>query len=85
MKSNNHKYAIGVDYGTNSVRALIADLADGAELASAIFSYPSGEDGVIVSAKDPQLARQNPADYLVGFLATVAFAIVLAAAACQGK
>ena len=45
MKAKQKQYAIGVDYGTNSVRALVVDLADGAELASATFAYPSGEDG----------------------------------------
>ena len=45
MKAKQKQYAIGVDYGTTSVRALVVDLADGAELASATFAYPSGEDG----------------------------------------
>ena len=81
MKARQKQYAIGVDYGTNSVRALVVDLADGAELASATFAYPSGEDGVLVSAKDPQLARQNPADYLAGFLDVVAKAVKQAARA----
>ena len=81
MKAKQKQYAIGVDYGTNSVRALVVDLADGAELASATFAYPSGEDGVLVSAKDPQLARQNPADYLAGFLDVVAKAVKQAARA----
>ena len=47
MKAKQKQYAIGVDYGTNSVRALVVDLADGAELASVTFAYPSGEDGVL--------------------------------------
>jgi L-ribulokinase len=32
------QYAIGVDYGTNSVRALVVDLSSGAEVASAVFN-----------------------------------------------
>lgn len=81
MKKKQTKYSIGVDYGTNSVRAVVVDLSNGAELASSVFSYPSGEDGVIVSKKDPQLARQNPADYLDGFVATVSDAVKKAARA----
>ena len=39
------RFAIGVDYGTNSMRALVVDLADGAEVASCVYNYPSGEAG----------------------------------------
>ncbi len=65
------KYVIGLDFGTNSCRSLIVDVNDGSELASDVFQYPSGKDGVIVDASDPNLARQNPADYLLGIEATV--------------
>lgn len=34
------KYAIGVDYGTLSGRALLVRVSDGAELASAVYEYP---------------------------------------------
>ncbi len=54
--------AIGVDFGTNSVRAVVVDLSRG-EIASATVAYPSGTEGVILSDTDPHLARQNPADY----------------------
>ena len=60
------KFVIGLDFGTNSCRALIVDVLNGAELASSVFPYPSGKDGIIVDAADPHLARQNPADYLLG-------------------
>jgi L-ribulokinase len=65
------RYSIGVDYGTNSVRALVVDLADGREAASSVYNYPSGEAGILLDPKDPNLARQNPADYIEGFLASV--------------
>ena len=68
-------YAIGVDYGTNSVRALVVDVADGEEVASAVYNYPSGEAGILFDPKDPNLARQNPADYLEGFCRSVAAAV----------
>ena len=58
------KYVIGLDFGTNSCRSLIVDVANGKELAGHVFTYPSGKDGVIVDSADPHLARQNPADYL---------------------
>jgi L-ribulokinase len=72
------KYAIGLDFGTNSCRSLIIDVADGKELATHVFPYPSGTDGVIVDPADPHMARQNPADYLSGIEISVNEAIVKA-------
>ncbi|KAF0139003.1 MAG: L-ribulokinase [Stygiobacter sp.] len=69
------KYVVGLDFGTNSCRALIVNVENGNELASHVFAYPSGEAGVIVDDKDPNLARQNPADYLTGIEETVKAAI----------
>jgi L-ribulokinase len=74
-KSTGKRFAIGVDYGTNSVRALVVDLADGRELASHVYDYPSGEAGILLDPKDPNLARQNPADYVEGFYRSVAGAV----------
>ncbi|MGD0590156.1 MAG: ribulokinase [Bacteroidota bacterium] len=65
------KYVIGLDFGTNSCRSLIVDVANGRELANYVFPYPSGKDGVIVDSADPHLARQNPADYIKGIEATI--------------
>ena len=70
-----NKYTIGLDYGTNSCRALIVDIDDGTELASSVFLYPSGENGIILDSSDPNLARQNPKDYLDGITATILGAI----------
>ncbi|MGE5352676.1 MAG: ribulokinase [Acidobacteriota bacterium] len=60
------KYSLGLDFGTNSCRAIIADLSDGQEIAAAVFNYPSGQSGVILDPGDPSVARQNPQDYLLG-------------------
>ena len=73
-------YSIGVDYGTNSVRALIVDLESGEEVATHVFEYPSGEDGILLDARDPNLARQNPADYEIGFKESVRGALEAARA-----
>ncbi|MDW7979773.1 MAG: ribulokinase [Verrucomicrobiales bacterium] len=59
------KYTIGLDYGTNSVRALVVDTATGREVGTAVWGYEHGTDGVILS-RDPNLARQHPADYVKG-------------------
>ncbi len=69
------KYAIGLDFGTNSCRSLIVDISNGNELSTHVFNYPSGESGVILDSRDPNLARQNPADYLQGIEVTIKEAI----------
>lgn len=74
------KYAIGLDYGTNSVRALVVDVQTGEELGSGVFAYPSGDSGILLNARDPNLARQNPQDYLDGLEQSVRSALAEAAA-----
>lgn len=71
-------YVLGIDYGTNSVRALIVRCSNGEEIASAVFNYPSGQQGVLLDKKDHNLARQNPADYLVGLKKSVGAALAKA-------
>lgn len=72
------KYAIGLDYGTNSVRALIVDVTNGAEIASHVHDYESGEAGIILDPTAPHLARQNPADYLTGLESAILGALAKA-------
>ena len=80
VKKSEPAFAIGVDYGTNSVRALVVDIADGREVATHVYHYPSGEAGILLDPKDPLTARQNPADYIEGFYASVGCAVQAAAA-----
>ncbi|MEM7698072.1 MAG: ribulokinase [Verrucomicrobiota bacterium] len=69
------RYAIGLDYGTNSCRSLLVDLDSGEELGSTVFPYPSGELGILTDPGDPNVARQNPQDYLDGLVAIIRGAI----------
>jgi L-ribulokinase len=78
MAKASKRFAIGVDYGTNSVRALIVDVADGSEVATHVVNYPSGDKGILLDPKDPNLARQNPADYIDGFVKSVKAAVAAA-------
>jgi L-ribulokinase len=71
-------YAIGLDYGTNSVRCLIVDTRNGKELGTAVFNYPTGQMGIILDRGDHNLARQNPADYLKGLEVTIKQALAQA-------
>ena len=61
-----NEYAIGLDYGTNSCRAVLMQVGSTEELFSSMYEYPSGQQGVLISKQDPHLARQNPADYIDG-------------------
>ncbi len=67
----NKHYALGIDYGTNSCRSLLIDLSDGREIGSTVFNYPSGEAGILTDSRDPNVARQNPQDYLESLEAVV--------------
>ena len=64
-----------MDFGTNSCRSLIVDLTDGKELASYVYSYPSGQDGILLDPSDPNVAKQNPADYSSGLIESIRGAI----------
>ena len=76
-------YVIGLDYGTNSVRTLIVNTANGREVASAVWGYEHGEAGVIL-ARDPNLARQHPADYVKGAEVTIKKALAEAKKSVRG-
>lgn len=69
------KYAIGIDYGTESARTVIVDLSDGQEVATSVYAYA---DGVIdeklpgTSIRlEPDWALQNPADYVQAIKTTI--------------
>ncbi len=68
---SDRKLALGIDYGTNSVRALVVDCATGEELGTSVSEFKSGDHGVILDAKDPNLARQHPRDHVSGFFECV--------------
>lgn len=71
-------FTLGLDYGTNSVRALIVRCSDGAEFGSATFNYPSGQQGILLDPRDHNLARQHPGDYLLGLEKSVRDALAVA-------
>ncbi len=69
------KFALGLDFGTNSVRALIVDVNNGEEVGTYVHDYTRGKDGIIEKPGDPNFARQDPMEYIEGLEASVKGAI----------
>lgn len=71
----NRKYAIGIDFGTESGRALLVDVADGSEIASYVHPYANGVIDEKLPGTDirlePDWALQDPNDYLEVFKTAV--------------
>ncbi len=63
-------FVIGLDYGTDSVRALLVDTRTGKELASSLFNYPRWKNGEYC-LPDKNQFRQHPLDYLDGLEWTI--------------
>jgi len=64
------KYTLGVDYGTDSVRTVLVDTANGTEISSSVFYYPRWKKGKYCNPAKNQF-RQHPLDYIEGLEATV--------------
>jgi len=65
------EHALGIDFGTNTVRALVVDCETGEELGTAVHPYEHGEEGILLDPADPNLARQHPRDYITSLEAVV--------------
>lgn len=63
-------FVIGVDFGTDSVRSVLADSSNGQEIASSVFYYPRWRDGLYCDASRNQF-RQHPQDYIDGLEYTI--------------
>ena len=58
------RFTIGVDFGTNSARAVVVSIADGHEVAAAVYPYRGGRQGIILDPHDANLARQDAREYV---------------------
>ena len=66
----NESFVIGVDYGTDSVRAVLVNAANGNEVATSVFYYPRWKKQLYCNAANSQF-RQHPLDYIEGLEATI--------------
>lgn len=64
------QYTIGIDYGTDSVRALVVDTATGENVGTAVHEYARWKQGLYCDAATSQF-RQHPLDYLEGLESAV--------------
>ena len=64
------QYVFGVDYGTDSVRSVLIDSANGQEISQSVFFYPRWKEGKYCVPADNQF-RQHPLDYLEGLEHTI--------------
>ncbi|HEY8734440.1 MAG TPA: ribulokinase, partial [Puia sp.] len=63
-------FVVGVDFGTDSVRAIIVDAANGIEVASTVFYYPRWGKGMYCNPSG-NFFRQHPLDHIEGIEYTV--------------
>src|SRR5690606_13532811 len=77
-------YVIGLDYGSDSVRAVLVDAGNGEEMASSVFYYPRWKKGAFCDASASQF-RQHPLDYIEGLEATVKDCLAKTAGVVSGQ
>ena len=64
------KYVIGIDYGTDSCRAVLTDTRNGHEIDSEVFYYPRWQKELYCDASKSQF-RQHPLDYIESLTGTI--------------
>lgn len=67
---SNDNWVIGLDFGTDSVRALLVNTENGLEKATAVYHYPRWAKGWYCNPELNQF-RQHPQDYIDGLVATI--------------
>ena len=71
------EYVIGLDFGTDSVRSLVADVCTGEEIASATAAYPRWAEGKYCDPSQ-NMYRQHPSDYIEAMEKCIREAIAVA-------
>ncbi|MFC4095235.1 ribulokinase [Euzebyella saccharophila] len=63
-------YSLGLDFGSDSVRALLVNISNGQELATSVHYYKRWEEGKYCNPSTNQF-RQHPLDYIEGIEQTI--------------
>ncbi len=79
-----NKYVIGVDYGSDSARALVINAANGATVGQAVCQYPRWNQGLYQNAA-AGMFRQHPLDYLESLTSCVTQALEQAGEEVRGQ
>ncbi len=79
-----NKYTIGIDFGTDSVRALVVDATDGSELGSGAAGYSRWEAGKYCDPEKNQF-RQHPLDYVESLERSIKEALEKSPAGVAGR
>ncbi|MVM28902.1 ribulokinase [Spirosoma sp. HMF4905] len=75
----NNQYVIGVDFGSDSVRALVVNAQTGEAVGTHVHEYTRWKKGLYCDPATSQF-RQHPLDYLEGLTATITGALAQAPA-----
>lgn len=69
------KYSVGIDFGTESGRAVLVDVSSGREVATSVYVYRNGVIAELLPGTrirlEPDWALQDPEDYVRTFQRTV--------------
>jgi len=65
-----NSYVIGLDFGTDSVRALLVNTSNGEEIANSVYKYDMWSKGLFCEPKINQY-RQHPSDHFIGLEHTI--------------
>ena len=71
---SNKKYVIGLEFGTDSCRALVVDTYTGREMATGVSFYPRWKAGLYCDAHNNRY-RQHPLDYIESMTEAVHIAL----------
>ena len=75
---------IGIDFGTDSVRSIVADATTGSVLSASVKHYPRWAKGLFCDAVENRF-RQHPLDYLESMEASLLEALALAGPGAAGR
>ena len=65
-----NSYVIGLDFGTDSVRAILVNTSNGEEIANSVYKYDKWSKGLFCEPKTNQY-RQHPSDHFIGLKHTI--------------